>query len=59
MDNFIDAIESGDKSILFTPIKDSLDGHLMVFAAEESRMSSQVIDVKAYEAKIRAGTKVI
>jgi hypothetical protein len=31
----------------------------MVFAAEESRMSSQVIDVKEYEAKIRAGTKVL
>ncbi len=35
------------------------DGHLMVFAAEESRMSSQVIDGKAYEAKIRTGTKVV
>jgi hypothetical protein len=54
MDNFVDAIESGDKSILYTPIKDSLEGHLMVFAAEEARKSSQVLDVKAYESALRA-----
>ena len=53
MDNFIDAIESGDKSILLTPIKDSLEGHLMVFAAEESRTSGAVVGVRAYEDKIR------
>lgn len=54
MDNFIDAIESGDKSILFTPIKDSLEGHLMVFAAEESRKSGTVIDIRKYEGEIRS-----
>ena len=53
MDNFVDAIESGDKSILFTPIKDSLEGHLMVFAAEESRKSAAVIDMRTYEGKVR------
>ena len=56
MDNFVDAIESGDKSILYTPIKDSLEGHLMVFAAEEARKSSQVLDVKAYESALRAAS---
>lgn len=53
MDNFIDAIESGDKSILLTPIKDSLEGHLMVFAAEESRTSGAVVGLREYEDKIR------
>jgi predicted dehydrogenase len=57
MDNFIDAIESGDKSILFTPIKDSLDGHLMVFAAEESRKTGTVVDMKKYESSIRSVKK--
>ena len=53
MDNFIDAIESGDKSILLTPIKDSLEGHLMVFAAEESRASGTIVGLKEYEDIIR------
>ncbi len=53
MDNFIDAIESGDKSILLTPIKDSLEGHLMVFAAEESRASGTIVGLREYEDKIR------
>ena len=57
MDNFIDAIESGDKSILYTPIKDSLEGHLMVFAAEESRKSGKVIDVRKYEAEVRSAKR--
>lgn len=53
MDNFIDAIESGDKSILLTPIQKSLEGHLLVFAAEESRKAGRVIDVRAYEQELR------
>ena len=47
------AIESGDKSILLTPIKDSLEGHLMVFAAEESRASGTIVGLKEYEDIIR------
>jgi predicted dehydrogenase len=57
MDNFIDAIAGGDKSRLLTPIQDSLEGHLLVFAAEEARLQSKVVDVRAYEKKIRAGIK--
>lgn len=53
MDNFIDAIESGDKSILLTPIQQSLEGHLLVFAAEESRKTSRVIDLPEYERDLR------
>jgi predicted dehydrogenase len=54
MDNFIDAIESGDKSILLTPIKDSLEGHLMVFAAETSRATATVVGLREYENQIRS-----
>ena len=57
MDNFIDAIETGDKSILLTPIQKSLEGHLLVFAAEESRKTSQVVDVRAYEKDLRSRQK--
>lgn len=54
MDNFIDAIETRDKSILLTPIKDSLQGHLLVFAAEESRATGQVVDLEDFEDNLRS-----
>lgn len=54
MDNFIDVIKSGDKSMLLTPIKDSLDGHLMVFAAETSRATATVVGLREYENQIRS-----
>jgi len=53
MDNFVDAIVNNDKSILLTPIKDSLEGHLLVFAAEESRMTDKIIKLREFEASIR------
>ena len=53
MDNFVDAIETGDKSNLLTPIKDSLEGHLMVFAAEEARTAGTVVDIRDYEERVR------
>lgn len=57
MDNFTDAIASGDQSILLTPIRDSREGHLLVFSAEESRRSGSVVDLGEYERKIRAAVK--
>jgi len=57
MDNFIDAIITGDKSILLTPIKDSLQGHLMVFAAEEARKTGKIVDMDEYETMIRTEVK--
>ena len=57
MDNFLDAIDSGDRSILFTPIQKSLDGHLLVFAAEEARRSGKVVDLRAFEAAARKSLK--
>ena len=53
MDNFTGAIVSGDRASLFTPIQDSLEGHLLVFAAEEARHEGTVVDVRAYEEGIR------
>ncbi len=53
MDNFIDAIVTGDQSLLKTPLRNSLEGHLLVFAAEESRHTGQVVDVRAYEQQLR------
>ncbi len=55
MDNFIDAIETGDKSILLTPIQKSLEGHLLVFAAEEARKTERVVHVRDYENALRKG----
>ena len=53
MDNFMDAIETGDRSILYTPISKSFDGHLLVFAAEEARRTGQVVDLAQFEQTIR------
>lgn len=53
MDNFLDAIVSGDRSRLLTPIRDSLEGHLLVFAAEEARRTNTVVDLRAFEARLR------
>ncbi|OGV51724.1 MAG: hypothetical protein A2017_10300 [Lentisphaerae bacterium GWF2_44_16] len=57
MDNFIDAIETGDKSILLTPIQKSLEGHLLVFAAEDARAKSEVVDIREFETEIRKSLK--
>jgi len=53
MDNFVDAIGRGDTSRLLTRIQDSLEGHLLVFAAETARRENRVIDVRAYEEEVR------
>lgn len=53
MDNFTGAILSSDQSGLLTPIQDSLEGHLLVFAAEEARHKGTVVHVRAYEEEIR------
>ncbi len=51
MDNFADAIDTGNKSILLPLIKDSLKGHLLVFAAEESKVTATIADIGDYEGK--------
>jgi predicted dehydrogenase len=57
MDNYVDAITSGDRSILLTPIKDSLEGHLIVFAAEDSRKTGKIIDIREFEERVRVRSK--
>ncbi len=53
MENFCDAIATGDQTKLLTPLKDSLEGHLLVFAAEEARRTSTVVDIRKFEEAVR------
>ena len=55
MDNFTEAIRSGDHSRLITPIASSLEGHLLVFAAEAARANGRVVDVREFEKECREG----
>jgi hypothetical protein len=38
MNTFISAIRSGDENLLFTGVNEILESHLIVFAAEKSRL---------------------
>ena len=54
MNAFIDAL-NGQGTALRTSARDSLESHLMAFAAEESRLAEgQVIDMAAYRTRIEA-----
>jgi len=53
LDNFTEAVRSGDHSLLVTPVNRSFEGHLLVFAAEEARATGRVVDVRAFEAECR------
>jgi predicted dehydrogenase len=53
MDNFTEAILTGDREGLITPIRRSLEGHLLVFAAETSRKTDRIVFVREYEEEIR------
>ena len=54
MTAFVKAL-NGEASALHTTARDSLESHLMAFAAEESRMKGgQVIDMDEYRARIEA-----
>ena len=45
MHNFLAALAANDASKILTGPDDSLDSHLMVFAAEQSRLENQVINL--------------
>ena len=55
MDAFVDAIVTGDKRHVLTPVDMSLEGHLLAFAAEESRKTGQVVQLVDYEHRLRSG----
>jgi len=46
MDSFVDAVRTGDRSYVLTPVHMSLDSHLMAFAAEKSRREIKVVEIK-------------
>ena len=46
MDNFVTALAENDPSRILTGVDETLESHLMVFAAEESRRKGTVCDVK-------------
>ena len=47
--NFVMAILNNDESLNYTSARDSLESHLLAFAAEESRINKKVIDFKEYK----------
>jgi predicted dehydrogenase len=54
MDAFVRALQ-GEEASLRTSARDSLESHLLAFAAEESRLNGgQVIEMDAYRARIEA-----
>jgi hypothetical protein len=54
MKAFVQALR-GDAGALSTSARESLESHLMAFAAEESRLAGgKLIDMRAYRARIEA-----
>lgn len=51
MDAFVDAVRAGDSHSVLTPIGTALDSHMLCFAAEESRLTGHVIDLREFEKK--------
>ncbi len=46
MDAFVRALETNDRSHILSGVDETLESHLMVFAAEESRRTGKVIEVR-------------
>ena len=57
MDAFVDAVQTGDKSSVLTPVEMSLDSHLMAFAAERARISGTVVDISEFETEFRGKSR--
>lgn len=53
MDRFIEALDTGNTDQLLTTAEESLDSHLLAFAAEESRRSGQVVALAEFENRMR------
>ena len=46
MDNFVRAVSTGDSSHILSGPEETLETHLMVFAAERARHERRVVDVE-------------
>lgn len=48
MESFIEAVVKNDKSLVLTDVEDSFRSHLIVFAAEHSRISKKNVKIKEF-----------
>lgn len=55
MQNFVQAVATGRKEFILTSVSDSLESHLLAFAAETSRQSRQTVEMFEYERNLRSG----
>jgi len=46
LENFLEAVRENNPSMILTGVDETLESHLIVFAAERSRLERRVIDVK-------------
>jgi predicted dehydrogenase len=53
MENFVEAILTGRDDFVLTSVADSLDSHLLSFAAETSRRSGQTVSLSEFEQTVR------
>jgi predicted dehydrogenase len=53
MENFVDAIMTGRADFVLTSVAESLDSHLMAFAAEASRINGESVVLADFERKVR------
>ncbi len=54
MEHFVDAIVTGRDDFVLTSVADSLDSHLLSFAAETSRRGAQTINLADFEQGVRS-----
>ncbi|MCG3148630.1 MAG: Inositol 2-dehydrogenase/D-chiro-inositol 3-dehydrogenase [Verrucomicrobiae bacterium] len=59
MDDFIAAVQTGHHEQVLTSVADSLDSHLMAFAAEESRQTGRVIQLADFEDNCRRAATAV
>jgi predicted dehydrogenase len=55
MENFVDAILTGRRDLILTSVAESLDSHLMAFAAEASRKNGRALRLADFELQVRGG----
>ena len=48
MQSFVEAVIKKDKSLVLTDVEDSFRSHLIVFAAEYSRLTNTVVDIPSF-----------